>query len=363
MGVSDTYSRGRKLFGDNLATLLVVVVAVLLLLDLVRRLAVGATAPSALGNYLWSGLVIGLVYGLAGIGLSLTYSILGFANFAHGDYLTGGAFAGWSVGYVIAGVGVADLGSRLLVQATPGRIGANISSAPLVILVGLLAAMAFTVVLALVLDRAVYKPMRDQEGIALLIASVGVAFALRYFIAFVFNVNSRGVTASPQTFEVLGVIVSSHEVTLVVTSLLLMAGVHVVLQRTKLGTAMRAMADNEDLARVTGIPTERVIRWTWIIGGALAGAAGYLVVLESGTISYNFGWVLLLLIFAAVILGGIGSVYGAMAGGVLIGLAENLSLVWLNGPWTDFSQPIAFSLMILVLLFRPSGIFGGVTTA
>ena len=363
MGVSDTYSRGRALFGENTTTVLVAVVVVLLLVDLVRRLVVGTTAPATLGSYIWSGLVVGLVYGLAGIGLSLTYSILGFANFAHGDYLTSGAFAGWSVGYVIAGIGAADLGSRLLVQATPGIIGANISNAPLVILVGLLAAMAFTVVLAVGLDRIVYKPMRNQEGIALLIASVGVAFALRYVIAFVFNVNSRGVTASPQTFDLLGVIVSSHEITLVVVSVLLMLGVHVLLQRTKLGTAMRAMADNEDLARVTGIPTERVIRWTWIIGGALAGAAGYLVVLESGTISYSFGWVLLLLIFSAVILGGIGSVYGAMVGGVLIGLAENLSLVWLNGPWTDFSQPIAFGLMILVLLFRPSGIFGGVTTA
>jgi branched-chain amino acid transport system permease protein len=363
MGVSDTYSRGRTYLGDNPAAVAVAVVGGLLFIDMLRRLVDGTLGPTALGGYVWSGVVIGLVYGLAGIGLSLTYSILGFANFAHGDYVTSGAFAGWSVAYAIAGVGVADLGSRLLVQATSGLIGANILNTPLVIVAGLAAAMVITIAFVLVLDRLVYKPMRDQEGIALLIASVGVAFALRYVIALVFDVNTRGVTASPRTFDVGGVIVSTHEVTLVVAALALMAGVHVVLQRTKLGTAMRAMADNEDLARVTGIPTERVIRWTWIIGGALAGAAGYLLVLESGTISYNFGWRLLLLIFAAVILGGIGSVYGAMAGGVLIGVAENLSLVWLSGPWTDFSQPVAFGLMILVLLFRPSGIFGGVTTA
>jgi branched-chain amino acid transport system permease protein len=363
MGVSDTYSRGRTYLGDNPAAVAVAVVVGLLFIDVLRRLVDGTLEPAALGGYVWSGVVIGLVYGLAGIGLSLTYSILGFANFAHGDYLTGGAFAGWSVAYVVGGIGIADIGSRLLVQATSGIINVTITTKPLVVVVGLLAAMVLSVAMVLVLDRLVYKPMRNQEGIALLIASVGVAFALRYVIAFVFDVNTRGVTASPTTYDISGVIVSSHEITLVVVSVLLMLGVHLLLQETKLGTAMRAMADNEDLARVTGIPTERVIRWTWVIGGALAGAAGFLLVLESGTISYNFGWRLLLLIFAAVILGGIGSVYGAMAGGVLIGVAENISLIWLFGPWTDFARPVAFGLMILVLLFRPSGIFGGVTTA
>ena len=363
MGVSDTYSRGRELAVERPGALVVAVVGALLLVDLVRRLATGATPPSQFATYVWTGLVIGLVYGLAGIGLSLTYSILNFANFAHGEYVTSGAFSGWAVAYVIAGAGAADLGSRLLVQAAPGVIGASITSTPVAILLGLIAAMAFSVALSLVLDRLVYKPMRGQEGIALLIASIGVAFALRYLLSFVFGNDTRGVTGNTARTTVGGVVLNGHDVTLVVIALALMLGVHVVLQTTKLGKAMRAMADNEDLARVTGIPTERVIRWTWVIGGGLAGAAGYLVVLKRGTIAFDFGWILLLLIFAAVILGGIGSVYGAMVGGVLIGVAENVSLVWLNGPWTDFAQPVAFGLMILILLFRPSGIFGGVSTA
>jgi len=123
---------------------------------------------------------------------------------------------------------------------------------------------------------------------------------------------------------------------------------------------MRAMADNEDLARVTGIPTERVVRLTWTLGGALAGVSGYLLVLESGTISFNFGWILLLLIFAAVIVGGIGSIYGAMVGGVLIGLVDRLALIWLP---SGLTRAAAFLVLIVVLLLRPSGIFSGVSTA
>lgn len=120
------------------------------------------------------------------------------------------------------------------------------------------------------------------------------------------------------------------------------------------------MADNKDLALVTGIPTERVVRATWIIGGGLAGVAGYFVVLDRGVIGFNLGWFLLLLIFAAVILGGIGSIYGAIAGGLVIGITYNIVLIWIP---SDFNEAAAFALMILVLLYRPDGIFKGVTTA
>jgi branched-chain amino acid transport system permease protein len=139
-----------------------------------------------------------------------------------------------------------------------------------------------------------------------------------------------------------------------------MLGTHLVLQRTKLGTAMRAMADSRDLARVTGSPTERVVRDTWVLGGSLAGASGFLIALELGTMTTDLGWNLLLLIFAAVILGGIGSVYGSIVGGLLIGIASRLSLVWLD---TSLIIAAAFVVMIAVMLVRPSGIMGGVKTA
>ena len=325
----------------------------------------GALSVGRLSGLLWNGIVIGLIIGLAGIGLSMTYSILGFANFSHGDYLTAGAFGGWAATYIVAAIGAVGFGELILVRAagdvSPGVIGANIVQTPLAIVVGIVAAAVVTIVLALVIDRTVYKPMRDRGGIVLLIASIGVALALRYIIQFVFGSRNRGVTDTTGVrVELLGLSVNLHELTLVIVAIVLMIGMHLMLQRTKLGKAMRAMADNKDLALVTGIPTERVVRATWIIGGGLAGVAGYFVVLDRGVIGFNLGWFLLLLIFAAVILGGIGSIYGAIAGGLVIGITYNIVLIWIP---SDFNEAAAFALMILVLLYRPDGIFKGVTTA
>ncbi|PSP85203.1 branched-chain amino acid ABC transporter permease [Halobacteriales archaeon QS_1_68_17] len=366
MGVSETYERGRRLLVERPFLALVVVVGVLLFLDLLYKLGTGAVGIATVVGHVWNGTVIGLIIGLAGIGLSLTYSILGFANFSHGDYLTAGAFSGWATSYLVAGLGSsADLAALFLLTASPRAVGVTIASKPLAVFLGLGVAVVFTVVLALFLDRVVYEPMRDAGGISLLIASIGVALAIRYAVVFVYSTDIRGLTAgdvprSRLTIVDGAVVIDAHEVALVVGAVALMLGVHLLLQRTTLGKAMRAMADNKDLARVTGIPTERVITATWIIGAALAGSAGYLIALKRGAMNYNLGWVLLLLIFAAVILGGIGSVYGAILGGVAIGVVNNLSLVWIP---SDFARVAAFLIMILILLFRPEGIYGGVKTA
>ncbi|MFC4988377.1 MULTISPECIES: branched-chain amino acid ABC transporter permease [Saliphagus] len=357
-----------RLTSERTVRALVVVAAVVLALDLVRRIYTGSLTLGTLGFYLWNGIVDGLVFGLAGIGLSMTYSILRFANFSHGDLLTTGAFSGWTVAYLIAGAGIADTSSRLLLRADggapPGQLDLQILGEPIAILAGLVVAALLTVLIALAIDRVVYRPLRDAGGIPLLIASVGVALALRYFIALVYTSQNRAVTASspewssPVFFWTEGVNV--HELTMVVSATVLMVGIHLLLQYTKLGTSMRAMADNRDLALITGIPTERVVRATWMIGAGLAGVAGYLIVLDRGTITINLGWFLLLLIFAAVILGGIGSIYGAIVGALIIGLTINVSLVWIP---SDMNEIAAFGLMILVLLVRPQGLFGGVETA
>jgi branched-chain amino acid transport system permease protein len=239
---------------------------------------------------------------------------------------------------------------------------------PIAVFVGLVVSALFTIGMVLGLDRVVYKPMRDKDGIALLIASIGVALALRYLIVFVWSTSTRGVTATGSSslpsfsFSIGGgsYALNLHEITMVVAAITLMLGVHLLLQRTKLGKAMRAMSDNKALAQVTGIPTERVVRATWVIGGGLAGVAGFLIILERGVLSYNFGWRLLLFIFSGVILGGIGSVYGAIGGGIIIGVTSRLALVWVP---SGFPRIVAFSVMILVLLYRPAGLFGGVTTA
>ncbi|MFC4359327.1 branched-chain amino acid ABC transporter permease [Halobium salinum] len=372
MGIADNYSRGRRLLVERPGQALAAVVGVLLVLalfaDLAAKLGSGALGVGDVVLLAWRGVVNGLVIGLAGVGLSMTYSILNFANFAHGDYITGGAFVGWAVAWLVAGLGEYDIGSLLSLglgaDVYAPQLGTSIFGAPLALLLGLVAAGVGAIAIALLIDKLVYEPMRGQDGIALLIASIGVAFILRYLIVFVWGTSVTSVAdeAGGLRPTVGGVTFSFgyHELTLVVCAVVLMVGVHVLLQRTKLGKAMRAMSDNQDLARVTGIPTERVIKWTWIIGAGLAGVAGYLLILEAGTIAYSRGWILLLLIFAAVILGGIGSVYGAIFGGLVIGLADSMSIIWIP---SDFTKAAAFALMILILLFRPSGLFAGRTTA
>ncbi len=367
MSVGDTYIRGKRLFVERPLEIGIVLVIILLILDLVLKLISGTITGLTLALFLKDGIVIGLIIGLAGIGLSMTYSILNFANFAHGDYLTAGAFAGWVTTYLIAGFGMIPAGDLFLVGvsggADAGSVSASAVTTPVAVLVGFVIAVLFGVALSLAIDRIVYRPMRGQNAIALLIASIGVALALRYVIAIVFGTSRTGVTGGTlptYTVPVIDLIISAHELVLVIVVLSMMGGVHVLLQRTKLGKAMRAMADNPDLARVSGIPTEQVIRTTWMIGGGLTAAAGYLVVLETGTISFDYGWTLLLLIFAAVILGGIGSVYGAVLGGLTIGIASTMSLVWLP---SEFTYATAFSVMIIILVIKPAGLFSGVTTA
>ena len=373
MGISETYARGRRLLGANPGNVVLAAIVVVLLLDLGRQLLVGEQMFFRLGVLVKDGLMRGLVIGLAGIGLSMTYSILNFANFAHGDYITAGGFAGWATTYVVAGLSVAagnrpDIGSLLLVGAGGsvfgGALGIGIASTPLAVIAGLVVAGGFTIALSLFVDRYAFKPLRDRSGIALLITSIGVAFAIRFLIQFVFGPSRRGLTSTQPSVGIPfvdgTVQLRAHDITLAVVAVALMLGVHLLLQRTKLGKAMRAMADNEDLARVTGIPTEQVVRYTWIIGGGLTGVAGYMFFLWKGTMGYFDGWLLLLLIFAAVILGGIGSIYGAIIGGLIIGVTASVSVVWIP---SDFARAAAFMVMIVILLVKPQGIFAGRSTA
>ena len=375
--LASTLTRGRTIAqrGWTMATekpleAVLVVVGVLIAGDLVTALLVtGSLQFADVGGLVKNGLMRGLVIGLAGVGLSMTYSILNFANFSHGDYITLGAFTGWGVTYLLAGLGEADWTNLILVGAGGGvfgaQLGISITGTTLAVILGLVIAAVATAAAALAVDRAIYKSMRDAGGIPLLITSVGVAFALRYVIALVFGESVRGTTspdipsfALPAIDGTVGI--NAHDLVVLVTGVALMLGVHLLLQRTKLGKAMRAMADNEDLARITGIPTERVVTWTWVLGGGLTGVAGYLLVLWRETLHFRIGWVLLLLVFAAVILGGIGSIYGAIFGGVIIGLTLSLSQIWIP---TDFARASAFVIMIVILLVRPQGLFAGRATA
>ena len=323
-------------------------------------------------NKVANGLLRGLIIGLTGIGLSMTYSILGFANFAHGDFITVGAFIGTMTSYVIAGVlGAAtyDIGALTLIELNASDLGLAITGGPiafLAIVLGLLVAGVGTVGVVLLTDHLAFKPLRDRSGVTLLITSIGVALVLRYLVNFVWGTSKRNTYTSSEAWDLAIPIgngalrLDAHDFTLLILGVALMLGVHLLLQTSKLGKAMRAMADNKDLAKVTGIPTDRVVQFTWILGGSLTGVAGYTWVLWRGTFGWFDGWLFLLLVFAAVILGGIGSIYGAMAGGLIIGLTHDLSTIFIP---STLAKASAFALMIVVLVVKPSGLFGGRTTA
>jgi branched-chain amino acid transport system permease protein len=203
------------------------------------------------------------------VGLSLTYDLLDFANFAHGDYITLSAFAGWGVAYLIAGFNQFKPGSLLFLgvggAVYPRDVGVSVTSAPVAILFGLMVAALAGALLAIALDSAVYKSMRGAGNITLLIASVGVAFVLRYTAVYLFTQQTFGLTIDSWSYEVSlpggTVTITSASVLLLFVSVFIMLGVHLLLTRTKLGKSMRAMAANQQLARVTGIPScrERLI--------------------------------------------------------------------------------------------------------
>ncbi|MGH7119709.1 MAG: branched-chain amino acid ABC transporter permease [Acetobacteraceae bacterium] len=293
-----------------------------------------------IAQYVADGVVLGATLALGAIGLTLTYDILRFANFAHGEFLTFGAY--FALIFVGSFSGGAALG--------PFTFGWNLLAA-------MVAALVLTVLLALLLDWVVWRPLRKSEvPIALVIASFGASLMLRNVVVFFWGSQPQYYTRSISIMrEVLpGVRMTANQVLLVLLTIALTIALHLFLSRTRLGRQMRAVSDNPSLAQVTGIDVRRVVRWVWIVGGGLAAIAGVMFGLTV-QVSPQMGFTLILPLFAAAILGGIGSVYGAVLGGLIIGLAESLS-VPLIGP--AYKPAIAFLLMFLVLLVRPTGILG-----
>ena len=291
------------------------------------------------------GVVYSSIIVLGSIGLSLIYSIAGFANFAHGDTMTVGAYATLVIFGVVGGTSMSVLGL------------------PVSFFLALLLGAAVTAVVALLTERLVYKPL-DVGPIGLLITSIGVAFVYRALVQIRFSADSRryDIQALRPIDWLLeyNVAVTEHEVAMVASAIVLVVGLHLLLQHTDLGRKMRATADNPSLARASGIRVRRIELWTWIIGAGLAGAGGAFLGLFNQLIP-RMGFNLLLVIFAAVILGGIGSVYGAMLGGFLIGMVVQLTpiLTSIGIPiGSEYARALAFLIMVVVLLVRPQGIAG-----
>ncbi|MCB1883748.1 MAG: branched-chain amino acid ABC transporter permease [Geminicoccaceae bacterium] len=274
------------------------------------------------------GVVLGSIVALGAVGVTLTFGILGFANFAHGDLMAFGAY--------VALVAYTWLALPLWL-ALP-------------------AAVAATVALALLVDALVFRRFRTRRPIVLLISSFGVALILRSLIQIGFGPGTVLYSTRIQIAERFwGLRVKPDQIVIVALTLVLVVLLHLFLSRTRTGKAMRAMADNPTLARLSGIDTENVIRWTWAIGGALAAVAGVCLGLNS-RLSPEMGWFLLLAVFAAAILGGIGRPYGAILGGYVVGICVEMSNLVLPA---EYSPVVPFALLVVMLIVRPTGLFAG----
>ncbi|MXR41759.1 branched-chain amino acid ABC transporter permease [Halobaculum sp. WSA2] len=307
-------------------------------------------------EYLANGLVFSSIIVLSSIGLSLVYSIANFANFAHGDTMTVGAY------------------TALVTFGFVGTLGAEVLGLPLGFFLALVVGVAVAAAVAVVTHKIVYEPL-DVGSIGLLITSIGVAFVYRAIIQLGFGTGfiefQIPLLRPIEALLPFGIRMTLHDVAIVASAAVLVAGLHALLQYTDLGRKMRATADNPSLARVSGIRTDRIEIWTWVIGAGLAGAGGVFLGLYNN-ISPRMGFNILLVVFAAVILGGIGSVYGAMAGGFLIGMINQLTPILprlgQEIPFVpesfgipigiEYANAIAFLIMVAVLLVRPSGIAG-----
>ena len=286
--------------------------------------------------YLVPGIVLGCIYALGAIGISLTFGILRFANFAHGEIVTFGAYVTLTL-VLLSGV------HPLVV-------------APL--------AMAATAALSLGIDRVFYRPFRRAPTIMLVIASFGMMLMIRSAVQFFWGVQLQPMVRGiqPPVDWLAPLRIPEKHLLIIGGTLLLMLLVHLLLTRTRIGKAMRATSDSPELARITGIDTERVVRMTWIVGSGLAVAAGVFLAIDTH-VETQMGFKLLLPMFAAAILGGIGKPYGAVAGGLVIGVAEELSAY----PWIGtaplvspgYKAGIAFAIMVLMLIWRPQGLARG----
>jgi branched-chain amino acid transport system permease protein len=294
------------------------------------------------------GLTLGSVYALIALGYSLVYGVLKLLNFAHGDVVMVGSYIGFG-----------------MLNLLGGSTDPFVSIWVTLILVTL-TAMAGCAVIGVVIERFAYRPLRDAPRIAPLISALGVSFFLAYSMQLLFGAQYRDydlfdVPGNPlflNGFTIGGVKVSLVRIIIIVSAFALMFALWFLVNRTRTGKAMRATSFDREAAAMMGIDIDKVIVFTFVLGSALAGAAGVLFALRVPT-QVSLGFILGLKGFTAAVIGGIGSIPGAMAGGLILGFAESYSAGYLPGEagtrWTDL---VIFAILIAFMIFRPQGLFG-----
>jgi branched-subunit amino acid ABC-type transport system permease component len=275
-----------------------------------------------------NGIIAGSIYALFSVGLTMVYGVFRFINFAHGELISWGA-------YLV-----------LLFTQSPFFLPFYYAVLP---------ALSVTVVIGLAQERYIYHPLRHGNRITLLIASIGLSYLLRNGIQIIWGSDlmtyglklTRGIAFA-------GLSITPTQILMMAAAVFFLGSLYFILTRTMLGKSLRAVADNMELAAVMGINMKRVSFTVWVLASVFAGVGGILIAMDTN-LEPMMGFTNLIKAFAAVLLGGAGNVWGALLGGLCIGIAENLSVAYVSPGYKDF---ISFAVIILVLLFRPRGIFG-----
>ena len=305
-----------------------------------------------MADLLVSGLVFGSIITLGAIGLTLMSDILGFFNFAYGEYFTLGAYL-----------------SFLFLQILPNMGTFKGLSFGFSMVVSVLLSTGLTIVVVLLVDYFFFKPLRRMgvSSLFMALASLGISFIIRALINIIWGPKVRYYSTAIQISRNLpfGIHLKMEELIIIISTIILVAAVYLFLKRTKMGKAMRAVSDNNTLAMASGVDSNRVIMWTWIVSGGLAGIAGTFYGIQV-QLRPTMGWEFLIPLFVAVIMGTIGNFWGALVGGMVIGISEELitgiiqnlfNSVNISADVSVYKPAIAFVFVIIILLFKPYGIF------
>ena len=288
-----------------------------------------------------NGITLGSIYGLIAIGYTMVYGIIGMINFAHGDIFMVGAFIALITLLAITAMGITFL--------------------PVVLLIVLIVSMLMTSVWGWSVERIAYRPLRGSFRLAPLITAIGMSIVLQNFVQIVQGARVKPlppqITGGFQLMEKDGFVVqmSYMQILIIVTTVLLMAGFTLLINKTSLGRAQRACEQDQKMAALLGVNVDRTISLTFVMGAALASVAGVMFLLYYGVIDFFIGFLAGVKAFTAAVLGGIGSLPGAMLGGLLIGLIETF---WSGYFSVEYKDVAAFSILAIVLIFLPSGLLG-----
>ncbi len=311
-----------------------------------RRVSNAERGYSQLSTFIALGIFTGLIYSMVALGYTLVYGTLRLINFAHSEVFMSGAFAGYFLLNAFVGTNAAPpSGVRSVLWVCAGTaIAAAVGS-----------------IVAVLIERFVYRPLRRRGAppLTYLVAAIGASYFLQNFAGKEFGRYPTSGFPVPYSngpaFTVLGATVTLYDVIVLIAAAVLLVIVDLVVNKTKVGRGIRAISQDAQTASLMGVNVNRTISFTFALGGALGGAAGFIFALSNG-VSPSMGFIPGLYAFAAAVIGGIGNIRGAMLGGLALGIAETVPIYWVHQVWLE--EPIAFGLLIVLLIFRPTGLLG-----